>query len=449
MDNDFLNKENVKKILFMAFIIILMLVGLMHIGAIAGVIGKIISIFMPFIIGAAIAFIFNVPLRGVENGLFKNKKFKGKRPVSYLITLLLVVAVITAAVSVIIPKLVETAKTIADEFTLANLEAARDFLIGKFPFLTKYIEKLDLTTENLVTQASKFVTDVFSGKFQLTQNASGSSMLGSAFSAVTNVANGFLNFLIGFAFSIYVLFRKEALGRQARQVTYALFKGKTADKILDICSLSFRTFNNFIKGQFLEACILGLLFFIFMSIFRFPYALLIAILIAITALIPVFGAFLGGGISALLILVVSPKQALMFLILFIVLQQLEGKLIYPHVVGSSVGLPSVWVLMAITVGAKIMGVAGMLIFVPLCSVLYALFRRFILQRLDEKNVPMEKYTIPYSKRAEATALPGDSATDEEPQRSTVEHAFFWNRLFASHKHNESADPEGNPDESAE
>lgn len=441
MDNDFLNKENVKKILFMAFIIILMLVGLMHIGSIMGVIGKIFSIFMPFIIGAAIAFIFNVPLQGVENGLFRNKTFKGKRPISYLITLILVVAVITAAVSVIIPKLVETAKTIADEFTLANLEALRDFLIGKFPFLTKYIEKLDLTTENLVTQATKFVSDLFSGKFQITENGSGSNMLGSAFSAVTNVANGFLNFLIGFAFSIYVLFRKEALGRQARQVTYALFKGKTADKILDVCSLSFRTFNNFIKGQFLEACILGFLFFISMTIFRFPYALLISILIAITALIPVFGAFLGGGISALLILVVSPKQALMFLILFIVLQQLEGKLIYPHVVGSSVGLPSVWVLMAITVGAKIMGVAGMLIFVPLSSVLYALFRRFILRRLDEKNVPMEKYAIPYVKRAEAMALPGDPALDEESEHSTDEHTFFWNRLFASRKPKHPDDPE--------
>jgi len=212
--------------------------------------------------------------------------------------------------------------------------------------------------------------------------------------AVSSVASGVASTLIGFAFSVYVLFKKEALGVQARQVTYALFSKPHADKILDVASLSYRTFANFIKGQFLEACILGCMFFITMSIFRLPYALMISVMIAITALIPVFGAFLGCGIGFLLILVVSPKEAFLFVALFLILQQIEGKLIYPHVVGSSVGLPSVWVLMAITVGAEIMGVAGMLLFVPFCSVLYALFRRFILDRLANKQVEPENYLVP-------------------------------------------------------
>ena len=178
--------------------------------------------------------------------------------------------------------------------------------------------------------------------------------------------------------------QKERLGRQVRKVLQAFMPAKRVARVIYICSLSYRTFSNFITGQCIEAVILGTMFFIVMSIFQFPYALLVGVLIAFTALIPIFGAFIGCIVGALLILMVNPMQALMFVIMFLILQQIEGNLIYPHVVGNSVGLPSIWVLVAVTLGGNLMGVAGMLIFIPLMSVAYALFREWVYRRLAKK-----------------------------------------------------------------
>ena len=172
---------------------------------------------------------------------------------------------------------------------------------------------------------------------------------------------------------------------------YGLLPVKRADRALEILRLANRTFSSFLSGQCLEAVILGTLFVVAMTVFRLPYAVLVGVLIALTALIPIVGAFIGCGVGALLIAVTDPWKALVFVILFLVLQQIEGNLIYPHVVGSSVGLPSIWVLAAVTLGGKLMGVAGMLFFIPLCSVLYALFRDFVKGRLAEKQVPAAKW----------------------------------------------------------
>lgn len=207
-----------------------------------------------------------------------------------------------------------------------------------------------------------------------------------------------------------------------RQILYALFKESTAEKILEVGSLSNVTFSNFIRGQCLEAIILGTLFLISMSIFQMPYALLVAVLITITALVPIFGAFVGCFISALLLLIVDPKYCIEFLILFIVLQQIEGKLIYPHVVGSTVGLPSIWVLFAITVGGELMGVAGMVIFVPLCSVLYALFRDFIVDRLKAKKVTKRLYEVPYEERKGAELQAMTMKKTEEMELQDVKNS---------------------------
>ena len=173
---------------------------------------------------------------------------------------------------------------------------------------------------------------------------------------------------------------KETLACQGKQILYALFRQSGAEKILYVCSLSNKTFSRFISGQCLDACILGIMFFIAMTIAGLPYAMLISVLIAFTALIPMVGAFIGCVIGALLILMVSPLKALIFVIMFLVLQQLEGNLVYPHVVGNSVGLPSIWVLVAITIGGNLMGVIGMILFIPLCSVLYAIFRLYVKDR---------------------------------------------------------------------
>ena len=211
---------------------------------------------------------------------------------------------------------------------------------------------------------------------------------------IGGVVSGLSTFVIGLIFSFYILLQKERLARQGRQCLYALLPERAADRTLEVLRLTDRTFSGFLSGQCLEACILGTLFVVAMSLFRMPYALLVGVLIALTALIPIVGAFIGCAVGALLIAISDPRQALVFVILFLVLQQIEGNLIYPHVVGSSVGLPSIWVLAAVTLGGKLMGIAGMLFFIPLCSVLYALFRQFVIRRLRQRHVDPKKWKGP-------------------------------------------------------
>ena len=219
----------------------------------------------------------------------------------------------------------------------------------------------------------------------------GGSLLSSGGGLIGGVVSGVSTFVIGLIFSFYILLQKERLARQGRQVLYGLLPQKKADRTLEILRLANRTFSSFLSGQCTEAVILGTLFIVTMSLFRLPYAVLVGVLIALTALVPIVGDFIGCGVGALLIAVADPWKAVVFVILFLVLQQIEGNLIYPHVVGSSVGLPSIWVLAAVTLGGKLLGVGGMLLFIPLCSVLYALFRDYVKGRLREKEVPAEKW----------------------------------------------------------
>lgn len=219
----------------------------------------------------------------------------------------------------------------------------------------------------------------------------GSGLLSSGSGFIGGVVSGVSTFVIGLIFSFYILLQKEKLSRQARQVFYAILPERRADRLLEVLRLAERTFSSFLSGQCLEACILGTLFVVAMTLFQIPYALLVGVLIALTALIPIVGAFIGCAVGALLIAIDDPWKALWFIVLFLVLQQVEGNLIYPHVVGSSVGLPSIWVLFAVTLGGSLMGILGMLVFIPVCSVLYALFRGYVKDRLVQKAVPAQKW----------------------------------------------------------
>ena len=382
MEVDWLTKENIRKILLIALAIIFMLVFFQKIGVVLVYLKKFWDIVFPFVLGGCFAFVVNVPMVQIENKFLGKKPFKGKRILAWFITLVLILAVIAGAMFIIVPQIVDTAKHIASDVqNLGSLSDIQAWIIQKVPQSESLISSVDVSYKSLLSKAMEWI------------QKSGSQLLNSGVGVVTNVVSGVATFFIGFAFSVYVLFRKEALAVQGKKVLYALFPDRVNERVLKVFSLSYKTFSNFIRGQVLEACILGLMFFLTMTLFRRPYAMLCAVLIAITALIPIFGAFLGGGISTLLILMVSPKLALIFMVMFLVLQQIEGKLIYPHVVGSSVGLPGIWVLFAITVGGELMGVAGMLIFVPLCSVLYALFREFVYNRLARRQVTPDKWAV--------------------------------------------------------
>ena len=212
------------------------------------------------------------------------------------------------------------------------------------------------------------------------------SVLETTINAAKNIIGAVGTFFIAFVFAVYILLQKEKLGRQAKKVLFAFVRKGRAEAVLEVLALTYKTFSGFLTGQCVEALILGAMFVITMTLFRLPYALLTGIVIAFTALVPVFGAFIGCAVGAFLIFMVSPFKALIFIVLFLVLQQIEGNLIYPHVVGNSVGLPSIWVLAAVSVGGSLMGIVGMLIFIPLMSVVYALFREVVYIKLRQKNI---------------------------------------------------------------
>lgn len=438
---DFFSRKNIKKILLIALAIIIMFLGLQNITSVWHVFLKIWELILPFVLGGCIAFIINVPMKDIETKIFR-KPFKGRRVISCLLTILIILGLIALALSVVIPKLVETGKEIMKDYQAmgGSLEGVQQWVVRRFPTSEEYLHRLNLSYEKLLS----YISNLFQGKYR-------ASLVHNARSIVTSAAQKVANFFIGCVFSIYVLMQKEKLGRQNRQIVYALSKEKHADRVMEIGSLTYTTFSNFIRGQVLEACILGLMFFVTLSLFRMPYALLISIVITFTALIPIFGAFLGAAVGFLLILIQSPKDAFLFLVLFIVLQQIEGKLVYPHVVGSSVGLPSIWVLFAITVGAQINGIVGMVLAVPLCSVLYVLLREFVYGRLKEKNVSPEKYQNPPAPpeplpqeespeevREEEAPLEEERAKEEirehreflqeEKEKRRKKRSAFWNRL---------------------
>ena len=378
-----LNKKNLKTLLILAFSCILFYLGIKNLGAVLGVLSKVIDIIFPFILGAAIAFIINVPMSRIEFWLFHRteKVRKGRRLISFTLTLLLVVGIIVVAMYIIIPQIGETLMVIGAQLPIA-FRATQNWVMENleyFSYADEIFQQLSVDWGQIIQKLSVIL-----------QNAA-TSVLNSGLGVVNNIINAVISFFIGFVFSVYLLMSKEKLAGQGKQILYALFSEGTADKILYVLSLTARTFSKFISGQCLEACILGFMFFVAMTVFKMPYAMLIAVLIAFTALIPMVGAFIGCAVGVLLILMVSPLKALIFLIMFLLLQQLEGNLVYPKVVGNSVGLPSVWVLVAITVGGNLMGVAGMILFIPVCSVLYALFRLFVKHRLSEKKVAPEKW----------------------------------------------------------
>ena len=356
---------------------------LQNLWALGGAVGWLLGILAPFLLGGAIAFILNVPMRAIERNLMPRAKSAARfqRPMALVLALVGVLGVLALASWVIGPGIAEAVMSIVNQIPQAAKRLQEQLLELEeyLPQLEAIIAELDINWGELSKKAIDLAQDWGSGLL-----SSGSGFIGG-------VVSGVSTFVIGLIFSFYILLQKEKLSRQARQVFYAILPERWADRLLEVLRLAERTFSSFLSGQCLEACILGTLFVVAMTLFQIPYALLVGVLIALTALIPIVGAFIGCAVGALLIAIDDPWKALWFIVLFLVLQQVEGNLIYPHVVGSSVGLPSIWVLFAVTLGGSLMGILGMLVFIPVCSVLYALFRGYVKDRLVQKAVPAQKW----------------------------------------------------------
>lgn len=389
-----LGKGNMKKIrglILFAGIVVLVLIKF---DLLVSALKLFLQMLSPFLMGGAMAFILNLPMKFYEKKLFrkqyaemeKQKKYeKRKRPVCLTLALLSVILVITVVTGTVIPQLISTGKVLAQEIPVFwdNLVASAEQFFANNAELEKQLKSLEMPAvnwESMLQTAGGFL-----------KNGMG-SLASTTFSVAGSIVSGTVNFFIALIFSLYILSQKEKLGDQADRILRAYTKPKVYRSVRKVAVLLNQNFSNFITGQCLEAVILGTMFVVTMTIFRFPFALMIGVLIAFMALIPIVGAFLGCVIGAFLILVDSPMKAVAFIILFLILQQIEGNLIYPHVVGNSVGLPSIWVLVAVTIGGSLMGIVGMLIFIPLLSTGYALLREDVNKRNHESAEKAEELT---------------------------------------------------------
>lgn len=349
--------------------------------------GGVIHVIFPFILGGAIAFVLGVPMNYIENRLFpENKKNNSgmmkrlARPVSLIFVLILLFGIIFAVLFVLLPQLGNTFANLGDsvqEF-LPRVQSWLERVFQNNKQIMEMIDQVELDWDKITDMGIRFL------------RRGAASMVGSTMIVVREIVSALATFFIAFAFSCYVLLQKERLKVQGKKILYAFLQKGKAEAALEVLSLTYYTFSGFLTGQCLEAVILGGMFVVAMTVFRFPYALLIGIIIAFTALVPVFGAFIGCAVGVFLIFIVNPAKAILFVALFLVLQQIEGNFIYPHVVGNSVGLPSIWVLAAVSVGGTLMGVVGMLIFIPVASVTYALFREIIYLLLKKRGLKPEE-----------------------------------------------------------
>lgn len=340
---------------------------------------NIIGVLLPFIVGIAIAFMLNLVMRIFEERVFTfldNKKYQKysrfKRPLSVALTFIFVFMIIFGLIRFIIPQLIDSISTLT--YAIPAYMKSFEELISQYVSDTEILNTL---WNNFLSAWREILQ--FTGQIVV-----------SSLSGVVNITVGFtsglFNFILSVIFSIYMLLNKERLQLGMKKVLYAFSGRKFADKIMYLGKISNEAFSNYIGGQFIEAIIIGVLCFIGMLVLKMPYALLISVLVAVTALIPIFGAFIGTIPSAFIILIIDPMKALWFVIFIIVLQQVEGNLIYPKVVGSSLGLPPIWVMLAMIIGGNTFGLIGILLGIPIFSVIYKVFKEFVDKRLNYKNI---------------------------------------------------------------
>lgn len=369
------------KMMGVIFASILFFVIISNLGIVLGAVKKVTDVFLPLTLGLAIAFIVNMPLKFFENKLFgkltrKDGKIwrKIKRPICLILSFAVILSVIIVLLSFVIPEFIKT----CEKFFVA-LPAAMTNITAT---VSGWLDALHLSSLGPInidwSSISTWALDVI-GKNQ-------EVITSGALGFVTGLFTSLINIILAVVFSVYILASKEALGRLMKSFIYSIMRRERAKKLISLVVLSNKAFSGFISGQCIEVLLIGILCFIGMLIFKMPYAIMVSCIIAFTAFIPVFGPFIGTAIGAFLILIESPIKALWFVVFIIILQQLESNIIYPKIMGKHVGLPGIWVLISVTIGGGLFGILGIITSVPICSVLYTLFDRWIKRRLEERNI---------------------------------------------------------------
>ena len=379
-----IEKKTLRRILLAVVACIILYWILSAPAQLSAVLGVLSSVFSPFIVGLVIAFIINVPMRWLESKMTGIKKHAARRVLAMVLSFLLVAAILAGVLWLLIPELV---KTISD----------------LIPQLTKFVGDLEQNIENILHENPQLSAWLLGegGVANFDWAAllqEGLAWLGSRLTeivtttlmALLSVGGFLISAFIAIVFAVYVLFQKELLARQGRRIMYAFLPERFADSILRIMRLSNSAFSRFLSGQCIEVCILGSMFAIAMAIFNMPFIPLICVLIAVTAFVPYVGAWVACFIGAFLIMVVDPTRALWFMLMFLILQEIENNLIYPKVVGTSIGLSGMWVLLAISIGGELFGIFGMIVMIPIASVIYTILSEATEKRLQKRSVAADK-----------------------------------------------------------
>ena len=372
--------EDYKKEIVSSFLAIVLILALLLYGErISGVLGFITNVLKPFIIGGAMAYVLNLPMSFIEKRLLFFMKGKGeklKRVFSIILSLLFVFFLIFLLLITVIPELISALDNIIKDAPVAFGRLSTFLHKYIFSFFNESQEYSGILEDNLETFIGKVLPSLKNGL---------GTLLSSTFSVAGQVVSSVASFFVSLIFSIYLLGEKERLGRQLKTLERAYVSEKAGGRIHHFLDVLHNSFSSFITGQCLEAIILGIIFIVLLSIIRMPYAVMIGVVVMFSALLPIVGAFIACFIGAFLILLESPVKALVFVIVFLVVQQLENNLIYPRVVGSSIGLPAIWVFIAVTFGGSLFGVLGMLVFIPLFSTFYTLIKEDANNRIERKG----------------------------------------------------------------
>lgn len=372
-------KQEIKKWAKIIFIALFGYLVVDNVDVVGNIIEKIISIISPFVIGAAIAFILNLPMGFFETKLSNFKTKKGKklnksliRAISLILAILVIALILTLIINLIVPEIINIISLLIDKLPYygAELKNIATTVTKDVPEINEFIKNIDISNKELQAQIKDIATN----------------FLSTSVSFVGNIINSIVNSVVSIVFAAYILTSKDKLKSQVKKVLYAYNDKEKAEKIIEFGRIAKNIFRRFISGQCLEATILGSLSIIGMLILQVPYAVPIGVLIGVTALIPIVGAFIGIIIGAVLILSVEPVKVITFIIYILILQQIEGNLIYPKVVGDSVGLPGIWVLVSVAIGGDLFGIIGMLLGLPTASVLYTLFKKNVYKKLKEKGI---------------------------------------------------------------
>ena len=374
-----MEKSQIKKYGIIGIIAAAVCLFVMHVNLVIGAVKVVLAAAAPLLLGIVIAYVLNILLKMIVKIYFpksKNPKvLKSRRPVCIVLSFAALAVIVMLLVNLVVPELASTIKLMAEEIPLA-VEAVRLWAIehsGEIPEIQESLQNINIDWESTIRKVLEVVV----------------SGAGGIFTSVVSVVGGlfgtFAQLLIGTIFAIYLLSAKETLAKQGDDLMKAYLKPETRKKILYVAKTVHETFTSFIVGQLTEAVIIGSLCALGMTLLKMPYAVMTGTVVGVTALIPVVGAYIGAAVGAFMVFTVNPVQAVMFVIFLVVLQQLEGNLIYPKVVGSSIGLPGMWVLAAVTIGGGVFGIGGMLLGVPITASCYKLLENDVDRRIKKKS----------------------------------------------------------------